>query len=74
MTDVRQSKPFGHEALDALAVQLAWRILERPTGLVGGEQDRSGLVDDDRKVPGLREDTFQVRGGGGASIESRSVS
>jgi hypothetical protein len=61
MTDVRQAIPMGDEELNTLTVELACGILEHMAGLIAGEQDRPRLINDERGVCRVREDTFQGR-------------
>jgi hypothetical protein len=59
MTDVGHAVPIRNEVLDILAVALACGILENMAGLIVGEQDGPRLINHDRGVRRVREDTLQ---------------
>lgn len=60
---MRQAKPRGYEQLDAQAVEFAGGVLEQPTGMIIGEQDRPCLTNEQCGVRRLRDNTLQGLGG-----------
>ena len=62
VADVRHAIPFGHEGLDNLTVERTRRILEQAAGRIGGEQNGARLPNDQRAVPRVRQESFEIRG------------